>query len=101
MCYLEMINLSEYHSDKDRIKELELELELAKKNLLREIKLKSKWKCKYLSITSKGIKASLLIKKLKPTGKQIRHKHLEIIKAIAEKCLLSETYVYNLWYKCS
>lgn len=90
-----MSDLSEYFSDKDRIKELELEVKLLTKKLKLEVGYKSKYKLKWLEMKpiTRGEKALLLIEQLKSTDNPIK-----LIRAIAKKCYLSEVYVSELWY---
>jgi len=91
-----MSDLSEYFSKLDRIKELEIELELMTKRFKAEQGYKSKYKIKLerLEKESRTSKALKLISELRLTGKPGK-----LIKEIAGRCFLSECHVQDLWYK--
>jgi len=94
-----MNDLAEYFSDKERIKELEVELELMTVKLKNEQDYKRNWRRKYKNLAGKmiltrGQKALALIKELRTTDKPTK-----LIRAIAKTCFLSEVYVHELWYK--
>ena len=91
-----MENIAEYHSNVNRIAELEKALKSA-------TVLKSRWKCKYFELAKKqGIEnpisrseeALSLIGELKHTDKPMK-----LISMIAKQCFLSESRVQGLWYK--
>ncbi len=90
-----MSDLAEYFSDKDRIKELELQVKTLENDLKREIKLKSKWKCKYLKDNpvynqqklARSHKAVAMIISNNQKGRIMK------LKKIAKDCFLSHIYV--------
>lgn len=91
--------MSEYFSDKDKIKELEIKLVAMTKKYKAELGYKSKYKLKFENLLgeklpTRGQKALLLIKELKSTDRPG-----VLIRAIAKKCFLSENHVTDLWYK--
>ena len=93
-----MNDLADYFSDKDRIKELEIELNLMTIKYQNQMSYKSKYKLKYEELLghkekTRGEKALLLIKELKQTDKPMK-----LIRAIARKCYLSEAQVSKIWY---
>ncbi len=94
-----METISEYFSDKDRIKELEAELVESKRLMINERVYKNHYKRLYEDLKGEKIqtrksKAILLIKELKNTGKPGN-----LIKAIAKKCNLSESRINDYWYE--
>ena len=94
-----MSDLAIYFSDKDRIKELEVELKFMTTKHKNEQDYKRNWRRKYkelagVTIMNRGQKALALIKELKSTDKPVK-----LIRAIAKQCFLSEVYVAELWWK--
>ena len=93
-----MSDLADYFSDKARIKELEIELELMTIKYKNQMSYKSKYKLKFEELVghkekTRGEKAALLVKELKGTDKPIK-----LMRAIAEICFLSYSQVRKIWY---
>ena len=92
-------DMSEYFSDKDRIKELEAQLSEAEDIIIKERRLKSKYKIKCEKLSgnrplTKGQKATIMIKKVQGTGER-----KVLIAIIARELFMSVGAVRALWYK--
>lgn len=92
--------MSDYFSDKDKIKSLTEQLSILNKKLVSTGSERSRYKRLYHELKGdkptefKGVKAMALIKDLKGTGKPV-----DLIRRIAKECFLSESRVDCLWYK--